>query len=160
MRFLDSSLEDCPHQRTRPAWRHWEGYVRFKGSKNKRRPTFVIGVFCHFSVFRRIGVTCAKSNHDRPKTHFGAIFLVLLKHTFDGLLGAPLRTTILQRGVPGESIFLGTTILLEGAQEAAIIRLPEPQPRLPHPTPNCIKITPRLDNPTQHLTDPIQHQTI
>ena len=63
--------------------------VDLGGVKNKRRATFVIGVFCHFSVFRRIGVTCAKSNHDRSKTHLGAIFLVLLKHTFDGFLGAP-----------------------------------------------------------------------
>ena len=36
---------------------------------------------------------------------WGAIFSVLLKHSFDGVLGAPLRTTVLKRGVPGESIF-------------------------------------------------------
>ena len=38
----------------------------------------------------------------------------------------PLRTTVLQIGVPGEAIFLGRTILLEGTQGAAIIWLPEP----------------------------------
>ena len=60
----------------------------------------MIGVFCHFPVFRRIGVTCAKSNHDRHRTHLGPIFLVLLKRSFDGVLGAPLRTTVLKIGVP------------------------------------------------------------
>ena len=45
--------------------------------------------------------------------------MVLLKHSFDGVLGAPLRTTVLKIGVPGESSFLGRTIPLEGAQEAA-----------------------------------------
>ena len=52
--------------------------------------------------------------------------MVLLIPSFDGVLGAALRTTILQIGVPGEAIFLGMTILLEVAQEAAIIWLPEP----------------------------------
>ena len=92
--------------------------VGWGGVENERRATFVIGFFRHFSVFRRIGVTCAKSNHDRSKTHLGAIFLVLLKHAFDGVLGAPLRTTVLKIGVPGGSIFLGRTIPLEGTQEA------------------------------------------
>ena len=50
----------------------------------------------------------------------GAIFLVLLKRSFDGVLG-PLRATILKIGVPGESIFLGRASPLEGAQEAAKI---------------------------------------
>ena len=81
---------------------------------------------CHFSVFRRIGVTCRKSNHDRHKTHLGAISLVLLKHSFDGVRGDPLRTTILKIGVPGESIFLGGTIPMEGAQKAAKLWPPEP----------------------------------
>jgi len=45
-------------------------------------------------------VTCAKSNHDRHRTHLGPIFLVLLKRSFDGVLGAPLRTTVLKIGVP------------------------------------------------------------
>ena len=45
-------------------------------------------------------MTCAKSNHDRHRTHLGPIFLVLLKRSFDGVLGAPLRTTVLKIGVP------------------------------------------------------------
>ena len=39
---------------------------------------------------------------------------------------AALRTTILQKGVPGESIFLGRAILLEGLQEEPVVWLPEP----------------------------------
>ena len=51
------------------------------GVENERRPTLVISFFWHFSVFRRIGVTCPKLNPlyvRRRSVQFGASFELLL----------------------------------------------------------------------------------